>query len=51
MRYILAEEKEPNFVKNGSSGKFFLEIFFYFYYAGHGCSDGRQLLVLNGTDV
>ena len=51
LRYILAEKQEPNFVKNGSSGKFLLEVFLYFYYAGHGCSDGRQWLVLNGKDV
>ena len=26
---------------------FFNEVFFYFYFAGHGCADNRQWIVLN----
>ena len=26
---------------------FLNEVFFYFYYAGHGCADNRQWIVLN----
>ena len=27
------------------------EVFFYFYYAGHGCQDHKQHIVLNESDI
>ena len=51
LRYIYAEKKEPDFIAHGHIDKFLLEIFFYFYYAGHGCSDERQWIVLNEREV
>ena len=46
-RYIDAETKEPNFIENGNSKNYVREIFFFVYYAGHGCADVNQYLVLN----
>ena len=38
-RYIDAEESIEDFIEKGKSDMFRVEVFFYFYYAGHGCSD------------
>ena len=46
-RYIDAEKKEQNFIENGNSKNYVREIFFFVYYAGHGCADVTQYLVLN----
>ena len=46
-RYIDAERREPNFIAKGLSLNFQFEVFLYIYYAGHGCSDNRQYIVLN----
>ena len=51
LRYINAEKQEPNFIANGHIDNYLFEVFFYFYYAGHGCSDERQWIVLNERDV
>ena len=50
-RYIDAEKQEPDFIEKGLSNKFLNEVFFYFYYAGHGCQDLKQYIVLNETTV
>jgi hypothetical protein len=50
-RYIDAEKDEPDFVARGLQGKFLCEVFFYFYYAGHGCSDSKQWIVLNEKEI
>ena len=50
-RYIEAEKKYPNFIARGMSKVFKLESFVYLYYAGHGCSDNRQYVLLNENDI
>ena len=50
-RYIDAERQEPDFIARGLSGNFLFEVFLYFYYAGHGCSDNRQMIVLNEKNI
>ena len=50
-RYIDAERQEPNFIERGLSKHFVREVFIYFYYGGHGCSDIGQYIVLNGKEV
>ena len=50
-RYIDAEKQEPDFIAKGLSKNFLHEAFFYFYYAGHGCSDNRQYIVLDEREV
>ena len=50
-RYKAAETVEKNFIENGHSDKFTCEIFIFVYYAGHGCSDGKQYYVLNENTV
>ena len=50
-RYIDAEKQEPDFIAKGLSKNFLHEAFFYFYYAGHGCSDNRQMIVLNEKEI
>ena len=50
-RYIDAERQVPEFIEKGLSKYFIFEIFLYFYYAGHGCSDHRQQIVLNEKEV
>jgi hypothetical protein len=50
-RYIDAETKEPNFIENGNSKNYVREIFFFVYYAGHGCADVNQYLVLNEKEA
>ena len=36
-RYIDAEKQEPDFIARGLSKMFQYHVYFYFYYAGHGC--------------
>lgn len=50
-RYKEAESKEPNFIENGNSNKHVREVFFFVYYAGHGCADVKQYFVLNEKEV
>ena len=50
-RYIDAEWQEPDFVAKGLSKNFLLEVFLYVYYAGHGCSDYRQYILLNEKEM
>ena len=50
-RYIDAEKQEPDFIARGLNGNFLYEVFLYFYYAGHGCSDNRQMIVLNEKEI
>ena len=50
-RYIDAEKQEPDFIARGLGGNFLYEVFLYFYYAGHGCSDNRQMIVLNEKEI
>ena len=50
-RYIDAEEAIEDFLEKGKSDMFRVEVFFYFYYAGHGCSDQKQHIVLNESDI
>ena len=38
-RYIDAERLEPDFIEKGLEMNFLNEVFFYFYFAGHGCAD------------
>ena len=38
-RYKEAEAQEPNFIENGNSLKYLRDVFFFVYYAGHGCAD------------
>ena len=45
-RYIDAERQEPDFIAKGLAENFQYEIFFYFYFAGHGCSNNRQFILL-----
>ena len=46
-RFIDAEKQEPDFIAKGLAENFQYEIFFYFYFAGHGCSNNRQYILLN----
>ena len=50
-RYIDAERQQPDFIAKGLSKNFLLEVFLYFYYAGHGCSDLEQYIVLNEKEL
>ena len=50
-RYIDAERREPDFIRRGLSLNFLFEVFLYIYYAGHGCSDNRQYIVLNEREI
>ena len=50
-RYIDAERQEPDFIARGLSNLFTKEIFVYFYFAGHGCSDNMQKFLLNEKEV
>ena len=50
-RYIDAERQEPDFIAKGLAENFQYEIFFYFYFAGHGCSNNRQFILLNEREV
>ena len=42
---------EPDFIEKGLSHKFSNEVFVFVYYAGHGCSDGKQYFVLNEDKI
>ena len=50
-RYIEAEKQEKDFISKGLSHKFVQEVFLYFYYAGHGCADHKQIVVLNEQNI
>ena len=50
-RYVDAERQVPDFIAKDMSGNFLLEVFMYTYYAGHGCSDYRQHMVLNEKEI
>ena len=50
-RYIEAEKQEKDFIVKGLSHKFVQEVFLYFYYAGHGCADHKQIVVLNEQNI
>ena len=47
MRYIEAERQEPDFISKKLDHLFVQDVFLYVYYAGHGCADHKQLIVLN----
>ena len=51
MRYIEAEKQEKDFISRGLARLFVQDVFFYVYYAGHGCADQKQHFVLNATDI
>ena len=50
-RYKEIEAKEPNFIENGNSKKHIRDVFFFVYYAGHGCADVKQYFVLNEKEA
>ena len=50
-RYIDAEKRQPDFISKGLSKNFLHEVFLYIYYAGHGCADSSQYIILNETNI
>ena len=50
-RYIDAERQEPEFIARGLTANFLFEVFLYIYYAGHGCLDNKQMIVLNEKEI
>ena len=50
-RYKEAERVEANFIENGSGHIFREEVLLVFYYAGHGCMENQQYVVLNEDDI
>ena len=50
-RYIANELKEPNFVDNTQYNQIKEEVMLFGYFAGHGCSNPEQLIVLNESSL